>query len=407
MNNTAVISLVDLIKGATQHLDELNYSEGTKLRYILKWRHLLEYANDINEDTFSLNLGYKFLESYYGIRADMKLKNSEVHSVRTVKVLYEFKNHNKFYKCHQPKGKDSPCQFNSILEEYIQLQHKIQLSKRTIQGKRIMLINFLSFISKQQVKRIQELSSKHVLLYINTLSSYSQATKSGYLFTLRDFLTFLYSSSYTSEPVNKLFPVIFTNKFERIPSYYSTDEMHKILNCINRDTVIGRRDYLVILLAVQLGIRAGDIRNLRFNSIKWNIDTIEFIQEKTKNPLQLPLLENLKYALLDYIKNSRPKSDSNFIFIRHRAPFIPFSTGNVFFGTINKYMSMANISINYRKHGLHSMRHSMASNLLKHNTPLPIIKGILGHENTNTTRVYLRIDIEQLRSVALEVPDER
>ena len=70
-------------------------------------------------------------------------------------------------------------------------------------------------------------------------------------------------------------------------------------------------------------------------------------------------------------------------------------------------MKLADISINNRKHGLHSMRHSMASNLLKHNTPLPIITGILGHENTNTTRLYLCIDIEQLRSVALEVPYER
>ncbi|WP_298846149.1 site-specific integrase [uncultured Clostridium sp.] len=407
MSNPTVISLVDLIKEATQHLNELNYSEGTKLHYTLKWKHLLQYANHNNVDTFSLKLGYKFLESHYGIRADMKLKASEVHSVRTVKVLYEFINHNKFYKCHQPKGKESPSQFNSVLEEYIQLQHDIQLSERTIQGKRIILINFLSFISKQQVKCINELTSKHVLLYIHTLSSYSQATKSGILFTLRDFLTFLYSSGYTIERINKLFPVIFSNKFERIPSYYSSDEMHKILNCINRDTVIGRRDYIIILLAVQLGLRAGDIRNLRFNSIKWNIDAIEFIQEKTKNSLQLPLLENLKYALLDYIKNSRPNSDSNFIFVRHRAPFIPFTTGNVFFETLNKYMKAAAISIDNRKHGLHSMRHSMASNLLRHNTPLPIITGILGHVNTNTTRLYLRIDIEQLRSVALEVPDER
>ena len=286
------------------------------------------------------------------------------------------------------KRQRSPSQFNSILDEYIQLQHEIYLSESTIKGKRIMIINFLSFISKQQVNRIHELTSNHVLLYINTLSSYLQSTKSGYLFTLRDFLTFLYSSDYTCEPINKLFPVIFSNKFERISSYYSSDEMKKILNCINRDSVIGRRDYLGILLAVQLGIRAGDIRNLRFNSIKWNINTIQFIQEKTKTPLQLPLLENLKYALLDYIKNSRPKSDSNFIFIRHRAPFIPFCKGNVFFVIVNKYMSME-------------------SNLLKNNTQLPSITGIIGHENTNTTRLYLRSDIEQLRSVALEVPDER
>lgn len=403
MNNTTVISLVDLINLATQHLDVLNYTEGTKQHYTLKWRHLLEYAKSKNCDTFSLELGYEFLENYYGIKKGMKLSTSQVFSVRIVKVLYEFMHHNNFHKCHQNIGKQAPYQFNSVLEEYTQLQQEMQLSKRTIQGKRITLINFLS---QQELNRIQELAPKHVLLYINTLSAYSQATKSGILFTLRDFLAFLYSKGYTSEPINKLFPVIFSNKFERIPSYYSTDEIRKILNCIDRDTVIGRRDYLVMLLAVQLGMRAGDIRNLRFNNIRWNLDTIEFIQEKTKSPLQLPLLDNLKYALLDYIKNSRPGSESDYIFIRQRAPFIPFATGYVFFDTINKYMKAADISIHQRKHGLHSMRHSLAGNLLKQNTPFPVITGILGHENANTTKLYLRIDIDQLRSVALEVPYE-
>lgn len=407
MNNTTVISLADLIHQATQHLDELNYAEGTKQHYTLKWKHLVEYAKNKNCDTFSLELGYEFLENYYGIKEGMKLSSSQVFSVRIMKVLYEFMHHNNFHKCHQTKGKQVPYQFNSVLEEYTQLQQEMQLSKRTIQGKRIKLINFLSFISQQEVNRIQELTPQHVLLYINTLSAYSQATKSGILFTLRDFLAFLYSGGYTSESINSLFPVIFSNKFERIPSYYSTEEIQKILNCVDRDTVIGRRDYLVMLLAVQLGMRAGDIKHLRFNNIRWNIDTIEFIQEKTKNPLQLPLLDNLKYALLDYMKNSRPESDGDYIFIRHRAPFIPFATGHVFFDIINKYMKAADISINHRKHGLHTMRHSLAGNLLKQNTPFPVITGILGHENTNTTQLYLRIDIEQLRSVALEVPYER
>jgi len=111
--------------------------------------------------------------------------------------------------------------------------------------------------------------------------------------------------------------------------------------------------------------------------------------------------------MIDYMKNSRPSSDDPHIFIRHRAPFIAFAAGYVFWSTINKYMDTAGISINNRKHGLHSMRHSLASNLLKQNTPFPVITSVLGHENSNTTKLYLRIDIEQLRSVALEVPYER
>lgn len=92
------------------------------------------------------------------------------------------------------------------------------------------------------------------------------------------------------------------------------------------------------------------------------------------------------------------------IFIRHRTPYGRFEKGNVFWSVVNKYLVLAEIETNGRKHGLHSMRHSLASNLLQNNIPLPIISGILGHENSNTTKKYLRIDIEQLRTVGLEVP---
>src|SRR5699024_1281828 len=147
-----------------------------------------------------------------------------------------------------------------------------------------------------------------------------------------------------------------------------------------------------------------DIRKLKLKNIKWHLDQTELIQEKTKNPLRLPLNDNIKYALIDYLKNSRPPSADAHIFIRHRAPYRSFVKGHVFWSIINKYLILAQIETKDRKQGLHAMRHSLASHLLQHSTPLPIITGILGHENSNTTKMYLRIDVEQLRSVALEVP---
>jgi integrase/recombinase XerD len=185
------------------------------------------------------------------------------------------------------------------------------------------------------------------------------------------------------------------------------EEIHEILCQVDRNTGLGRRDYLILVLAVQLGMRAGDIRQLKFENIKWSRNTIEFVQQKTGNFLQLPLTEEIKYALADYMKNSRPSVNDPHIFLRYRAPFEPFVESNVFYNVINKYMALTDIKVNNRKHGLHSMRHSTASNLLHNNIPYPVITGILGHENTSTTRLYLRIDIQQLRTVALEVPNER
>jgi integrase/recombinase XerD len=401
------ISLKELISRAKKQLDILGYAEGTKRRYVLKWKHFLKYADEKGHSHFSNELGKGFLKDYYGIKAKMTLTSSQVFIVRTIIVLGEMLEHNCFLMRHQRHRKREPAQFHHLINRYEKHQQEKKLSKRTIEGKTIILVRFLTFLDEQKVIDIQTLTSHDVLSYLHTLDGYKSSTRSGILFTLRGFLEFLHSERNIKEPLNTLFPIIFTNKFEKLPSYYSTDEIHSILYQIDRNTVLGRRDYLILVLAVQLGMRAGDIRQLKFENIKLSRNTFEFVQQKTKNPLQLPITEELKYALADYLKNSRPEVKDPHIFIRHRAPFQSFVKSNVFYQVINKYMALSGIKMNNRKHGLHSMRHSAASNFLQNHTPYPVITGILGHENSNTTRTYLQIDIQQLRTVALEVPNEK
>ncbi|OGQ89104.1 MAG: hypothetical protein A2464_00380 [Deltaproteobacteria bacterium RIFOXYC2_FULL_48_10] len=406
MDHTTIL-LKDLIIKAERHLDQLGYADGTKKNYTLKWNQFLVYAEGRSQNHFSKELGNSFLEDSHGIETGIKLSPSQVFKVRTITILDEMLEHDCFLRCHQKKGKQVPPQFHNILSKYEKLQLENEISKRTICVKKLILIRFLSFLDVLGMTDITHLTSHEVLSYLHTIENYSSNSRSGILFALRNFLSFLHSGGHIKEPLNRLFPVIFTNKFERLPSYYSTDEIHAILCQVDRDTEFGRRDYLILLLAIQLGMRAGDIRRLKFKNIQWSRNTIEFVQQKTNKPLQLPVTEELKYALADYMKSSRPKVNDPHIFIRHRAPFQPFVELNTFHHVITKYMALAGIKLNNRKHGLHSMRHSTASNLLQNNTPYPVITGILGHENTSTTKLYLRIDIQQLRTVALEVLNEK
>ena len=406
MNHTT-ISLTELISKTKKQLDLLGYAEGTKHHYALIWGHFFAYTEQKGQNYFSKELGNEFLESYYGIKAGVKLSANQVFKVRTITVLGEMLEQNCFLRCHQKPGKQAPAQFHNVLKKYETLQLEKKISKQTICGKKIILVRFLNFLDKRGITDIKNLTSHEVLSYLHTLEGYRNNSRSGIMFTLRNFLLFLHSEGDIKGPLNDLFPVIFSNKYERLPSYYSTDEIHAILCQVDRNTEFGRRDYLILLLAVQLGMRAGDIRQLKFTNIKWSRNTVEFLQQKTNKPLQLPVTEELKYALADYMKNSRPKVEDPHIFVRHRAPFQPFVESNAFHHVINKYMALAGTNLNNRKHGLHSMRHSAASNLLQNRTPYPVITGILGHENTSTTKLYLRIDIEQLRTVALEVPNEK
>lgn len=385
-------------------LEDVGYSRGTITRYRRCWNRLVKYATQRNIQEFTLDFGYDFLIDYYEIDFDVTLKPHQTFAVRAIKVLNDFSKGVPFTKCYQPKKLQIPDCYLEILMNYTKSLGQLCLADQTIKGKQGRLIHFFHFLEANGMTEISKIQSHHVLIYIDSLTNYANSTKETILYTLRDFFKFLTTHKYNAYHLARLFPVIRSNKLEKLPSYYTTDEIRMILSSVDRSTAIGRRDYLILLLAIQLGMRAGDIRKLKIDDIKWHIEKIEFIQEKTKNSLQLPLSDNVKYALIDYLKNGRPHYDDPHIFIRHRTPYRRFEKGHVFWSVINKYLVLAQIEPKNRKHGLHTMRHSLASNLLRDNIPMPVISGILGHESSNTTKNYLRIDIEQLRAVCLEVP---
>jgi integrase len=179
--------------------------------------------------------------------------------------------------------------------------------------------------------------------------------------------------------------------------------LSRILHEVDRDSKIGKRDYTILLLAMLLGMRAGDIRTIELSNIQWSKNCIEYVQAKTGRFLQLPLPKELQLALLDYLKNARPETDSNRIFVGMRAPYLEY-LDSAFYGIYNKYLKRANIDIAGRKHGIHTLRFSAANNMLSNDIPMTVISNVLGHSYLDTTRRYIKIDIRQLRKVALEVP---
>jgi integrase/recombinase XerD len=405
-NDTVNYSLTDLISDATVYMDKLNYSRKSILDYNRLWKHFLDYSESKSHSFYSSRLGDEFLEDYYKITKGIKLKPSQVYKVRIIRVLYDYIVHGQFKKCYRYTKKDAPNQFKEILSDFSDCGIRKGLHPNTVMIKYDQMKLFMEYLDLKHIDSILSLNSEYVLGFTKSLYKYSNRTKSTLLYTLREFLTFLFENRYITEPLGELFHVITTNRYEKNPSLYSKCELNKIVESINRNTATGCRDYAMMILAIQLDMRVSDIKNLKIEHIKWDRNCIEFSQRKTGNHIQLPLPGNLKFAIIDYIKNSRPASSDYHIFLRHRAPLEPFVNGNKLYGCINKYIASSGIATNERKHGMHSMRSSLAGNLLVDNTPIYVITGILGHDNFNSTKAYIRIDIEQLRKFALEVPYE-
>ncbi len=197
-------------------------------------------------------------------------------------------------------------------------------------------------------------------------------------------------------------PTVKCSKKSQIPSAYSQEEIRDLLACVDRGNPKGKRDYAILLIAIRLGMRASDICELTFDNFKWEFNTIELIQGKTDKAIVLPLLNDVGEAVIDYIKYGRPTVQENEVFLRLSAP-IERMKAPTLHSIVTQYMNKAGIQIpEGKKHGPHSLRHSLASALLHNNTPMPIISEVLGHTDSNTTSVYLKIDVLHLREYAFK-----
>jgi integrase len=178
-------------------------------------------------------------------------------------------------------------------------------------------------------------------------------------------------------------------------------EVDRILTSVDRSTPLGRRDYVILLLAARYGLRPGDIRQLTLDEIDWRGARIDIRQVKTGRPLALPLLPDVADALSAYLRDGRPASTNRTIFLRHCAPFEPFAVENNLAAIMRAALRRAGLAARTGRRGLYLFRQTLATRLLASGRPLKTIADLLGHASTQTTYGYTRVDLVGLRGVAI------
>ncbi|WP_137123572.1 tyrosine-type recombinase/integrase [Segeticoccus rhizosphaerae] len=166
--------------------------------------------------------------------------------------------------------------------------------------------------------------------------------------------------------------------------------------------VVCARDAAITLLALTTGLRACDLVGLRLGDIDWRAGTIGIVQQKTGNPLMLPLPPLVSAKLAEYVLDQRPDSDDDHVFLRAKAPHTGLADHASIYQVTATTFRAAGVS--GVKVGTSVLRHSAASRLLRAATPLPTISAVLGHADPNSTNVYLSVDRERLLECVLPVP---
>jgi site-specific recombinase XerD len=372
------------------------------------WRHLLKHASKHNVELFSREFGMEFLNNAENIQCLEKPEKYEKDKIRAIKVLHDIMCGNTPAKCYYVTPVQLPPQFHGIYMEYQSYLIQKGQKERTVKTKSSRIKVFFEYLDSCGVRALESLDFRNIIAFFGFLKDkYAPIARSNIQFTLRDFLRYAEDHEIIRPGFSAFIQTIYSNKDERLPSTYSQEETDRILRSVDRTTALGKRDYAILLMAIRLGMRASDICHLSIHDIKWNENSIEFCQQKTGIYQKLPITDEIKYALADYLKNSRPNAKDNTLFVRAIAPYEAFSSGSSLYLILNKYMERACIITEGKRHGMHSMRHSLSSSLLAEGTPLPVITGILGHGSTEITNRYLWMDTEQLRIAALEVPHER
>ena len=398
--------LPDLIAGLEQELLRLGYTKGSMTFYRRRWNQLMAYAEDRSECYYTEQLGMDFLKEFFGITQEdfsRTLPQAETQEIRVIRMVGDFQLHHavlRRYLKHKeilttPFFVDIRSRFQSSCEKkgYSQVttEHYVKQSSY-----------LMDYLAAQGMNDFTAVTLDTVNAYIRTLAGFSYKTVEQHICSLRAFFRFLYQEGIMPDDLAAKMPMVKARKQTAIPSVWTHEELKQLVGAIDRGSPKGRRDYAIILIACRLGLRCTDIKNLCFENFNWTEKKICFTQSKTGQPMELPLVPDVGWAVIDYLKYGRPKVDSSRIFVRHMAPFLPFAEGDHLDQLIRTYMVKAHIPMRGKHRGMHSLRHTMASVLLEKDTPLPVISDIIGHLDTNSTAVYLKVDMERLAECPLD-----
>lgn len=395
------IPIKKLMDECVSWMRQNGYTEYTIGVYDRNWRHgILTFMNDRGLTDFTVEVGESFLE---GCHTDGHLRETDQCMRRSVRVLCEFLSTGKIIRKSHPKvNYQLEGEIGLSMELLIEQCRDQHLTEITVAVYRRHLWRFLTFLSVKTVSKISEISPAHIIAYID---GYGYGDKYTAVKVLRAYFRMLAERQLMYEDFSTFLFGYRKPKMEKIPSYYTADEVAK-MEAYAREEAFnakGRRNYAMLLLASRLGLRASDIAALSFDNLKWEQEEIVITMYKTGKQIRLPLLPEIGHAIIDYLDNGRPVTYSRKVFLSAKAPYEDATSNAVQFA-IRSIIEGCGIKLGERHHGSHSLRHTLASRLLENGVSLPVISASLGHKSTETTNDYLRIDEKSLRGCALQVP---
>jgi site-specific recombinase XerD len=219
--------------------------------------------------------------------------------------------------------------------------------------------------------------------------------------SLRSFFRFLYQRGETTIDLSPSALTVANWRLSELPKFLETEQVERLLQSCDQDTLIGRRDFVILLLLARLGLRAGDVVHMALDDIDWDAGEI-IVTGKSDREQRLPLAQDVGEALVKYLCDGRPPCSSRRVFIRIRAPHKGFSSSVAICDIVRRALKRAKLNPAFK--GSHLLRHSLATQMLRGGTSLAEIGEILRHQRLDTTQIYAKVDLAALSALAQPWP---
>jgi integrase/recombinase XerD len=274
----------------------------------------------------------------------------------------------------------------------------------TIVGHKCTASDLLSFLSYESNEYLRDLRAVRIEDFVRRTSErISRESLQHTVAHLRSFLRFLEARGEIPRGLHASIDTPRVYRGERLPRALPWKTVTAFLEAIDRSTPMGLRDYAMFLLIATYGLRTSEVAGLRLDDLEWRASRICVRRLKVDSSLVLPLTDPVGAALLDYLRNGRPPLSFRELFLRVRTPVRPLERTGVT-EAFQTWTRRSGLAIPF--HGPHCLRHSLAVHLLRQGASLKAIGDLLGHRSPESTCVYLRLHVEDLRDAALDLPTE-
>ncbi|MGB8382526.1 MAG: tyrosine-type recombinase/integrase [Dermatophilaceae bacterium] len=256
---------------------------------------------------------------------------------------------------------------------------------------------YLTFLESRGVHDLDGADGDSVLAFLQSLTGGWAASSLFWVVSnFRPFLTFTGRTD-----VVEAVGLAGVKRSHRILPVLDDEDQARVVHACSTG-MVSARDAAITLLALTTGLRACDLIGLRLGDIDWRAQTIGIVQQKTRNPLTLPLAPLVTAKLADYVLHGRPGSPDDHVFLRCKAPHTKLSDHASIYRVTATTFRTAGVS--HVRAGTRVLRHSAASRLLRASVPLPTIAAVLGHADPESTNLYLSVDEARLLECVLPVP---